>query len=174
MSELDRRWATLQIEALADGSLSPDAERRMRELIRRHPDLAKQLDQATALRRELRQLSNTPVPRGLARRLWSIPSAGRRRTGYWIPAFSAAGIAALALALGLLLYQPGPSPEELAQEAAAKDFALVVAYLQKSVLIARNEVHKTVGTEMVDVLEMSSSAIRRTDDGKQGAESHAD
>ena len=33
MTELDHRWATLQIEALADGSLSPDAERRMREII---------------------------------------------------------------------------------------------------------------------------------------------
>ena len=174
MSELDRRWATLQIEALADGSLSPDAERRMRELIRRHPDLAEQLDQATALRRELRQLSYTPVPRGLARRLWSIPSAGRRRTGYWIPAFSAAGIAALALALGLLLYQPGPSPEELAREAAVKDFAIVVAYLQKSMLVARNEVHKTVGTEMVEAWEISSSAIRRTDDSKQGVNGDAD
>jgi anti-sigma factor RsiW len=174
MTELDHRWATLQIEALADGSLAPDAERRMRELIRRDPNLARQLEQAVALRRELRRLVHAPVPKGLARRLWNIPSAGRRRSGYWLPAFAAAGIASLALALGLLLYRPGPSPEDLARAAAAEDFAIVVAYLQKSVLVARNEVNKTVGTEMVEALEISSRAIRRTDEAKQGVENDAD
>jgi anti-sigma factor RsiW len=169
MTELDHRWATLQIEALADGSLSPDAERRMRDLIQRDPDLARQLERAIMLRRELRQLVHGPVPKGLARRLWSIPAAGRPRSGFWLPALAAAGIGALALTLGLLLYRPGPSPEELAGQAAAADFAIVVAYLQKSVLVARDEVNKTIGTEMVDALTISSRAMSRTDESKQRA-----
>ena len=175
MTELDHRWATLQIEALADGSLSPEAERRMRDLIRANPDLGRQLERAVALKRELRRLAKAPVPRGLAWRLWSIPSAGRRRSGYWIPATVVAGIASLAVALGLLFYSPGPSEEELARAAAAQDFALVVAYLQKSVVVTREEVNKTVGSEMVNALEKSGRAIRRWgDDSDQGGESNGD
>jgi hypothetical protein len=161
MTELDHRWATLQIEALADGSLSPEAERRMRDLIRANPDLARQLEEALALRRQLRRLSRAPVPRGLGWKLWGIPSAGGGRSGFWMPATAVAGIASLALALGLLIYNQGPSEEELAREAAAQDFALVVAYLQKSVAVARDEVNKTVGSEMVNALEKSRRAIRR-------------
>ncbi len=175
MTELDHRWATLQIEALADGSLSPDAERRMRDLIRANPDLARQLERAVALRRDLRQLSRAAVPRGLFWRLWSIPAAGRRRSGFWVPATAAAGIASLALALGLLFYYQGPSEEELAREAAAQDFALVVAYLQKSVVVAREGVNKTVGSEMVNALEKSRRAIRRVgEEPDQGGESNGD
>lgn len=175
MTELDQRWATLQIEALADGSLSPDAERRMRELIRANPDLARQLDEAVALRRQLRRLSRAPVPKGLGWRLWSIPSAGRRRSGFWLPATALAGVASLALALGLLFYSRGPSEEELAREAAAQDFALVVAYLQKSVVVAREGVNKTVGSEMVNALEKSRRAIRRVgEDSAEGGESDGD
>jgi anti-sigma factor RsiW len=177
MTELDHRWATLQIEALADGSLSPEAERRMRELVRDNPDLARQLNQAIALRRELRRLVKAPVPRGLGWRLWNIPSTGRRPSGFWIPAVAAAGIASLALALGLLFYMQQPSEEELAREKAAQDFALVVAYLQKSVEVARDEVNKTVSSEVVNALEKSRRAIRRSvddadqDDAAQGGES---
>lgn len=172
MTELDHRWATLQIEALADGSLSPDAERRMRDLIRSNPDLARQLERAIALRRKLRQLSRASVPRGMFWRLWRIPSAGRRRSGFWIPALAVAGIASFAIALGLLVYTQGPTEEELAREAAAQDFAIVVAYLQKSVLVVRDEVNKTVGSEMVNALEKSRRAIRSSvDDADQGGES---
>ena len=175
MTELDHRWATLQIEALADGSLSPDAERRMRDLVRANPDLARQLEEAVALRKRLRRLSRAPVPRGLAWRLWNIPSAGRRRSGFWLPATALAGVASLALALGLLLYGQGPTEEELAREAAAQDFALVVAYLQKSVAVARDEVNKTVGSEMVNALEKSRRAIRRLDDDTdQGGQNNGD
>jgi anti-sigma factor RsiW len=172
MTELDHRWATLQIEALADGSLSPDAERRMRDLVRANPDLARQLEKAVELRRELRGLSRAPVPRGLAWRLLGIPSAGRRRSTFWLPATAAAGIASLGLALGLLFYTQGPTEEELAREAAAQDFAIVVAYLQKSVNVAREEVNKTVESEMVNALEKSRRAIRRSvgDTDEQGGE----
>lgn len=174
MTELDHRWATLQIEALADGSLSPEAERRMRDLIRDDPELARQLDAAVALRSRLRRLGRAPVPRGLAWRLWKIPSAGRRRSGFWLPVTALAGVASFALALGLLLYGQGPSEEELAREAAAQDFALVVAYLQKSVVVAREEVNKAVGTEMVNALEKSRRAIRRWDDTDQGGQNSGD
>jgi anti-sigma factor RsiW len=164
MTELDHRWARLQIEAMADGSLSPGATRRMRALLNRDPDLARQLDCAIALRRQLRRLADTPVPRGLARRLWRIPSVDRGSRNFWLPATAVAGIASLTLALGLFFFQPGPSSEQLAREAAAEDFAIVVAYLQKSVLLARNELNETVGTEMMDALAMSRRAIRRADD----------
>jgi anti-sigma factor RsiW len=175
MTELDHRWATLQIEALADGSLSPEAERRMRDLIRANPDLARQLEAAVALRRQLRRLARAPVPRGLAWRLWNIPSTGRRQSTWWIPATATAGIASLAIALGMLFYSQGPTEEELAREAAAQDFAIVVAYLQKSVLVARDEVNKTVGSEIVNALEKSRRAIRRTvDDTDQGGENDGD
>jgi anti-sigma factor RsiW len=175
MSELDQRWANLQIEAMADGSLSPDAARRMRALMERDPGLAQQLAEAQALRRKLRRLSNTPVPRGLARRLWGIPATGRRQSVVWMPAIAVAGIASLAVALGLMLYRPGPSPEELARNAAVQDFAIAVAYLQKSVLLARNEVNETVGSEMMDALAMSRGAIQRADESnEEGAQNDRD
>ena len=86
-----------------------------------------------------------------------------------------AGIASFALALGLLLYGQGPSEEELAREAVAQDFALVVAYLQKSVVVARDEVNKAVGSEMVNALEKSRRAIRREDDdSQQGGQNNGD
>lgn len=175
MTELDRRWATLQIEALADGSLSPEAERRMRNLISANPDLERQLEAAVELRNRLRRLGRAPAPRGLAWRLWKIPSAGRRRSGFWLPATALAGVASFALALGLLFYSTGPTEEELAREAAAQDFALVVAYLQKSVVVARDEVNKAVGAEMVNALEKSRRAIRREDgDSEQGGQNNGD
>lgn len=175
MTELDHRWATLQIEALADGSLSPEAERRMRDLIRANPELARQLEKAVELQGNLRRLSRAPVPRGLAWRLLSIPSSGRRRSGFWIPATAVAGLASLAVALGLLFYGQQPTEEELARQAAAQDLAIVVEYLQKSVRVARDEVSKTVGSEMVSALEKSGRAIRRAgDDANQGGENDDD
>lgn len=175
MTKLDQNWARTQVEAMADGSLSAEAERRMRALINCDPELRAQVQRARALRQELRSLANRRAPRGLARRLWQIPAAERPRGFLWAPAMAMASIAAVALTAGLLLRNPGPSPEELAREAAVQDFALVVAYLQKSALVARNEVNEAVGYGMADALATSRGAIGRPAAGRnQGADSYVD
>ena len=175
MTELDRNWARSQVEAMADGSLSADAERRMRALIHCDPELKAQVERARALRLELRALTSRRAPRGLARRLWQIPAANRPRTLLWAPATALASLAVVAITAGLLIYDPGPTREELARDAAVQDFALVVAYLQKSALVARNEVNAAVGYGMADALATSRSAIERpAADTVKGADSNVD
>ena len=76
---------------------------------------------------------------------------------------------------GLFRAGSGPTPEELAQTEAVEDFTIVVAYLQKSALMARNEVNEAVGSTMLDVLAMSRGAVGRAESGQeQGAEDNVD
>ena len=172
MTELDRNWARSQVEAMADGSLTADAERRMRTLMNCDPDIRAQVERARALRLELRALASRRAPQGLARKLWQIPAADRPRGYFWAPATAVASIAVVAITAALLLYDPGPSPEQLAQEAAVQDFALVVAYLQKSAMVARNEVNEAVGYGVADALATSRGLMERpvgaTGKGVQG------
>lgn len=173
MTELDRTWAKTQIEAMADGSLGPEAERRMRALINCDPELRDDLERAQALMKDLRSLADVPVPAGLRRRLASIPRAQRPR--YFVPATAFATLAVAALGISLYFGSFGPSDEELAREAALQDFAITIAYLQKSALMASNEVNTAVGSGVLGVLEMSRGTIDRTElDISEGAGNNVD
>ena len=160
MTELDRAWARSQVEAMADGSLTAESERRMRTLMAADPTLAAEVERARQLRREIRALTRTPVPRGLGRRLWRIPAADRPRAGYWAPATVLASVAAVAVLVGVLMDEPGPSPEQLAREAALKDFAMAMAYLQKSATMASNEVNQAVSGGVLDAWAIGRGMIR--------------
>ena len=166
MTELDKRWAKSQVEAMADDDLSAEAERRMRILMRIDPEIRSEVERARALRLELRALAKAPAPRGLMFRLWRIPSAHRRpQRLVWKPAMALAGIAAIGLTVAILNSPQGPTAEELAREAAIQDFTIAVAYLQKSVLMARNEVNAAVGSGMMEALETSRGAVGRQNAG---------
>jgi hypothetical protein len=161
VTELDRTWAESQIEAMAEGSLSAEAEHRMLAAMDRDGALAQRVEQARALRQALRGLSGAPVPRGLWRRLWRIPTADRPRWGIWMPAGVLATAVVAALAISVLLNTQTPVPEDQAQ-AAVEDFAVAMAYLQKSAVMASNEMSETIGSGMAGALEMSRGMLDRT------------
>lgn len=161
MTELDRTWAESQIEAMAEGSLSAEAESRMLAAMDRDAGLARRVEQAMVLRRALRGLPGATVPRGLWRRLWRIPTADRPRSGIWMPAGVLATAVVAALAIGVLMNTPAPVPQDEAQ-AAVEDFAVAMAYLQKSAVMASNEMSETIGSGMAGALEMSRGMLDRT------------
>lgn len=169
MTELDRVWAESQIEGMADGTLSPDAEKRMLEQMSRDVALAARVEQARALRQQLNQLGRVPVPHGLFWRLWRIPAQERRLSSrIWMPAGFIAVAASVALAVNVFFATQGPSPEEEAR-AAMEDFAVAMAYLHKGTLMASNEVNEAVGSGMLNALVMSQGMLNRTEiDGLNG------
>lgn len=163
MTELDRTWAESQIEAMAEGSLPAEAERRMLAAMDRDPGLAERVERARVLRRALRGLADVPVPRGLWWRLWRIPTANRPRRngieGMWLPTAGVLATAVVAaLSINVFLGTEGPSAEE---EAAVRDITIALAYLQKSALMASNEVNEAVGSGMLDALAMSRGMLDR-------------
>ncbi len=162
MTELDRTWAATQVEAMADGSLSPDARRRMRALMAEDPAIAAAVDRAQAVRRDLRTLAGRRPPPGQLRRLWMIPAADRPRDGYWVPATVLATVAAVAVGVSVLLGDAGPTSEEIARDQAMQDFAIAMAYLQKSATMATNEVNEAVGYGVLDAWAIGQGAIRES------------
>jgi anti-sigma factor RsiW len=163
MSELDRAWATTQFEAMADDSLSPQAKRRMLALMASDPGIAREVRQARALRHQLKGLSRAPVPRRLLSQLWRIPSAERPARSYWAPAGMLATLAVAVLGLNLLLTEPGLSPQELARQDAVQDFAIAVAYLQRSADLAQFEVNEAVADSVRGAVAVSRQAMGRAD-----------
>lgn len=173
MTELDRTWARSQIEAMADGSLEPNAERRMRALLNCDPELRAEYESAKALVRELKGLADVPVPRHLRRKLSGIPSAERAQ--YWVPASAFATVAVAALAVSLFFGLRGPTAEELERQATIEDFAITMAYLQKGVMMASNEINSTIGSGVLGVLEMSRGTMDQTElDVSEGAGNDVD
>lgn len=175
MTELDKTWAESQIEGMADGTLSPAAEERMRGAMNRHPALAKRVEQARALRRLLGNMDTAPVPRGLLWRLWRIPAEDRARGfGLWAPAgvFATAVIAAL----GVNLYLGTPEPEfsEAEQVAAVQEFAIAMAYLQKGTLMASNSINDSLGSGVASALNASRGMMERTEFGSSDGERNND
>lgn len=162
MTELDNAWAESQIEAMADGSLSPQAERRMLAVMRLDEGVAARVKQARALQLALKQLKPAPVPKRLVWRLWRIPSRDRRTGGVvWMPVAFVAAAASVALTLNIFFGISGPTAEEQAQAAAVEDFTIVMAYLQKSALMATNEVNEAVGSGVLDALAVSRGMMER-------------
>jgi len=175
MTELDRAWARTQVEAMADRSLSPEAERRMRALMASDPELAAEVERAAMLRQSLRALVRRPAPKGQFRRLWQIPTADRPRAAYWAPASVLATVAAVAVAIGIFRIGPGPSPDDLAREQAMQDFAIAMAYLQKSATMASNEVNEAVGIGVLDAWSIGRGTIRDSvSRGMQGEQDNDD
>lgn len=170
MTELDRAWAETQIEAMADASLSADGEQRMRAAMSRDPDLAAKVARAQALRRELRRFAEVPVPRGLLRRLWQIPSPGPSRVGgFWVPAGVLATVVVAALSINVFFGQPDVAPIDEAQAAAVQDVAIAVSYLHRSMIMANNEINEAVGSGVLGALAASSGMMNRTgSDGSEG------
>lgn len=175
MTELDRTWAESQIEAMAEGTLSAEAGRRMLAAMDRDTGLAQRVEQARALRRSLNGLAPAPVPRGLFWRLWRIPTADSpRRIGSWLPAGVLATAAVAVLGIGVFLGTQGPSPEDEAAAAAVRDLTVAMAYLQKSTLMASNEVNEAVGYGVLDALAMSRGMLDRTEIGDFNGEQEDD
>lgn len=164
MTELDRAWAETQIEAMADGSLSADAEQRMLAAMERDVDLANQVELARAVKRNLGQLGSVPAPRGLLWRLWRIPQSESRRPQIaWAPAGVLAAAVVLALTLNVVFGPQETSSLDQAEIAAVQDFAVAVVYLQKSAVIARNEINEAVGSGVLSALSASSGLMDRTE-----------
>lgn len=166
MTELDRTWAKIQVESMADGTLSEAAEERMRAAMARDPSLADEVAAARALRKELRQLQSVRVPRGLWWRLWRIPAADQRpRAMFWMPAGVLATAVVVLLGANLYFGSQEPDIDEAARAAAVQDFAIAMAYLQKSAVMARNEVNETVGSSVLNALAVSRDIMDQSETG---------
>jgi anti-sigma factor RsiW len=176
MTELDQTWAESQIEAMADGTLAPDAERRMLAAMARDPRLAASVERARVLRRELRRLPAVSVPPRLVWRLWRIPATERKlMNGLWMPIAFVAAAASVALTLNVFFGVQRPSADDAARAAAVEDFTIVMAYLQKSAVLATNEVNQAVGSGVRDALAVSRGMLDRTEtDVSQGDKQNVD
>jgi hypothetical protein len=160
-------WAWDQIEAAADASLSAEELRRFERAAARDPQLAAAAERARTIREQLRRMPHARVPRGLLGRLWGIPASGhtptRAQRARWtrrlIGPAVAAGLATIVVTLLLR-----PDPVERDQRAAAiEDFALAMAYLQRSATIAGNEVHGRVRRGVIDAYTLSREALLEAD-----------
>jgi hypothetical protein len=147
-------WAWDQIEAAADASLSAEELRRFERAAARDPQLAAAAERARTIREQLG-------------RLWGIPASGhtptRAQRARWtrrlIGPAVAAGLATIVVTLLLR-----PDPVERDQRAAAiEDFALAMAYLQRSATIAGNEVHGRVRRGVIDAYTLSREALLEAD-----------
>lgn len=168
-------WAWRQVEALADDSLEGVPLLRMQDALRRDPELRRAVKHARLIRRALGRGSKPPVPRGLLRRLWSIPAARpaeskrqraaalkapRIKRGGWQAA--AALAMSLALVVALVLLRPAPS-EPNQEEAAVRDFVIAMSYLQQGVAVANDQVKGQVGSGLIDALAVSRNTLLADD-----------
>lgn len=175
MNELGLTWARTQVEAMADGSLAPEAEARMRSLMNESEELTAEVQRARLLRQHLGRRKHQAVPAGLWRRLWRIPEGDVRRQMWRAPVGVMASVAAIAVVVGSLVWNPQADSERISREQAIQDFATVLGYLQKGTLIAQQEMNTAVGSGMVKALEVSNSAVGPTsDDAANGVESDND
>ena len=143
----------------------------MRTAMERYPHLQKEITQARLLRRRLGELGAAPVPRGLFRSLWQIPVADRRSGfGFFAPAGILATAVVAALGFSQFLNPPEMSPDEAARAAALQDFAITVAYLQKSAVVARNEMNEAVGSGVLNALAASRGIMNLTENGTSEGE----
>ncbi|MDX1562187.1 MAG: hypothetical protein R3305_04640 [Gammaproteobacteria bacterium] len=157
MNELDEQRIESQIEAYADGSLEADAKRRIEQLMRDDPSLARRVEQARALRRELRKLGRAPVPRGLRSRLMRIAKPAPSPGIGLIPAAGLAAVATIAFGLGFFASQPLVSLDPNTR--AINDFQIAMAYLQRSAVLTQGELNDAVGYGMRNAFAVSRDAL---------------
>jgi anti-sigma factor RsiW len=171
-------WASSQVESMADGSLSPTEEQRMRAAMSRDPALRAAVERAVALRYELRALDRIALPSGLARRLLAnarTQHAGRRvRPPPWRWGWLAGAAATLLVAAGTfgVLEQQKVREREAAaareREAAAalEQVELAMMYLRRTSELAGEHVREAVRTGFLAALQTSREAMEREDSAR--------
>jgi anti-sigma factor RsiW len=158
VTDLDKQWAKSQVEALVDGSLPPESERRMQAALRQEHRLRREVDAARALRRELKRLRKPPMPHGLVFRLLSIPVAERPSQRRLLPVTGVAALAVIAIGAGVFPFVQ-ESSEARARVAAVEDFQLAMVYLQKSTALAHNQVSEAVSLGILGAVETSRHVL---------------
>lgn len=175
MNEFGLTWARTQVEAMVDGSLSPEAAARMRSLMEESPALRSEVECAALLRQDLGKLKRQPVPSGLWRRLWRIPVADTRSQVWRAPVGVLATVAAVAVVMFSVIGNPSGDPDRIAREQAVRDFATVLAYLQKGTMFAQQELNSAVGSGMIKAIQVTNSAVGpELDDAASDVESDDD
>lgn len=175
MTGLDNQWAWSQVEAMADGSLSANDEQRMHAEMARDPRLENALERASALRRELRKLSNDPVPLAVSLALLRIPREARleRRSGAAL--WAAATVMGLVVLAVLLRVMWPASPPPAQQVSAVQEFEVAMTYLQRSAALTRREVTEAVGSGLQEALNVSRGAVREDElERENGGEENGD
>jgi anti-sigma factor RsiW len=146
--DLKNEWARLQIEAYVDGSLDAEDRDRMQAAMADNAPLRASVERARAVHGELRRMAGRGTPRGLLWRLLAIPRSSPRpaagRSWAWLaaPVMAAALVAAVALRLGGPAAPLTPAPD--ARAAAVQEFALAMAYLQRSAEVTQRNVNGAV------------------------------
>ena len=163
MKDLNSEWARSQIEAAAEGSLSPGDRARFAEAMAADASLERAVRQAKRVQLDLARMRASRVPPGLWRSLLAIPRtasepAARPMRRPLIAAGVGAALAAVALTLLLKPTSPSPSTEEQAR--AVADFELAMSYLQESTEIARTELTTALGGALQRALAGNRDATR--------------
>jgi anti-sigma factor RsiW len=169
-TDLSKKWAWSQVEAMADGSLEPGERRRMRRLMKADPSLEDAVQRARRIRAELRRLDGARVPPRLGARLAAIAAAGRThasrkplarpRTSFErsLLAGAALAAAAIAVATALLSIQPAPPPSQT-PEAALRDLSAAMQYMRRGAVITKQGVAREVGQGIIEALDIGRSAV---------------
>jgi hypothetical protein len=154
---LNGEWARSQIEAYVDGSLNVEDSARMQAAMAGDDALRAGEVRAAAVRRELRAMRTPATSWALAWRLLRIPEP-RAHAWAWLagPAVAAALIAVVVLRL-----VGPPAPAEDARAAAAvQEFALAMAYLQKTAEVTQREVNGAVAFGFSEALDVGRNTVR--------------
>lgn len=173
--ELETEWAWSQVEAMADGSLAADDQRRMRAAMRERPALRAAVDRARLLERELKRLGRASVPESLARRLAEIPGPARARSAWttWgVPAAAAATGAVVAMVSLLALQQVSQPDTE--RELAMQEFRLAMSYLQRSAAMTGDDVTRELTNGLREALAVGRSAVLDTGTESQNGDQRDD
>jgi anti-sigma factor RsiW len=163
-TELNRTWAWSQVESYVDGSLERDDRLRMERIVESDQALAAAVGRARQVQRALRRAQPRKPATSLIFRLLAVPTRpGSLR-------FFAAPVGALAVAFIVsLLVLMQPEPQDPAAE-AAEEFALAMAYLQRSAQITRDEVSNRVGSGLVSALLVSRASMEDVEIGQDDDE----
>lgn len=149
-------WARARIEAMADGSLDAEAERRMRAAMRADPALAAAVGRARRLTRDLARRGRAPVPARLTRRLLDIARPAAAPFAWRVPAAAAAG--AVVALTGLLALEQLAQPDAR-RAAAVRDFRVAMTYLQHSAAATGDGVTRELTRGLHDALATSREAV---------------
>lgn len=161
MTNIDVLWTSSRVDGMADGSLPPAEARRMRAEMRRDPALRAAVKRAIALRRELRRLDDTPVPRGLRRRLLAIaaPRTGilpaQLRHRAWAAGAAAAVVAGTVTLLAVQNARERAEAIALERAAALEQVELAMTYLQRGSEIAGAQVRQAMRASLLAAVETS-------------------
>ncbi len=171
MTKVEDRWKWSRVEAMADGTLTRDERRRMRNAMGADPRLRLAVDNAVALRRELGRLAGVPVPRSLQGRLLGVANGLREGTvrpasrSLWRAGLAAAAAAVAAVAFVVLRPASAPAPAPVAgrvesRDEAVEQFGIAMAYLRRSATIASTETAAAVVGGLHDALSASRETNR--------------